>query len=321
MQHLLAVALLLGTTVLFTNCTKDNDNSNLTGTAQFEITDGPVDDASVKGAFVTVAAIKIDGKEISGFNKQTIDLMAYQQGVTKLLATTKLETGTYSEVTLVLDYMADDNGNSPGCYVLSTDNLKHNLQANANASNHITINTGSFEVKENGTTTVVLDFDLRKAIRYEDAPQAGDQYDFVSETEFRSAIRLVAKANTGKVQGTCADNLGFGGDKIVVYAYKKGTFNKQAEMQGQGESNLMFKNATTSAVVNGQGEYTLAFLEDGDYELHFIGYDDKDNDGKLEPKGALKLDLLTNIGLTLTNLRVDANTTVSVSVQVIGILP
>ncbi|MBK9013076.1 MAG: hypothetical protein IPM82_02755 [Saprospiraceae bacterium] len=46
--------------------------------------------------------------------------------------------------------------------MLSTDNVKHNLQAAASASNEIKINTGSFAVQEDGTTNVVLDFDLRK---------------------------------------------------------------------------------------------------------------------------------------------------------------
>ncbi|MBI5916765.1 MAG: DUF4382 domain-containing protein, partial [Bacteroidetes bacterium] len=182
-------------------------------------------------------------------------------------------------------------------------------------------NAGSFDVAENGTTNVVLDFDLRKAIRYEDAPQAGDQYDFVSDSELRSAVRFVAKVNTGKVNGTCADNLGFGGDKIIVYAYTKGTFNKQTEMQAQGESQLEFKNAVTSSTVNAQGEYTLAFLEEGDYEVHFFAYEDKDNDGKMEIKGELELDLLTNIGLDLNDLSVDANATLSISVLVLGLLP
>ena len=321
MNHFLTVALLLGASLFLTNCKKDDNSSNLTGTAQFEVTDGPVDDANVKGTFVTVTAIKVDGQAISGFSKQTIDLMAYQQGNTKLLGSAKLEAGSYNQVTLVLDYLADEDGNSPGCYVLGTDNVKHNLQASSSATNELTISNGNFEVTENGTTSVVLDFDLRKAVRYEDAPQAGDQYDFVSEAELRTAIRFVAKANTGKVTGTCADNLGFGGDKIVVYAYEKGSFDKETEMQAQGESQLLFKNAVTSSAVNGQGEYTLAFLEEGDYELHFIGYEDKDNDGQLEAKGELRVSLLTNLGLDLANLGLDANANVSIAVQVIGIIP
>lgn len=321
MKFLLGAALLLSTTLFFTNCTKDDDGSSATGTTQIEITDGPVDDTNVKGTFVTITAVKVDGKAISGFTKQTIDLMAYQQGNTKILGTTDLETGTYSDVSFVLDYQTDANGNAPGCYVLTTDNVKHNLQASSSASNEVPVNTGSFDVQENVTTHIVFDFDLRKSVRYEDSPQAGDQYDFVVDAELRNAVRLVTKEKTGKVDGDVTDDLGIAGDKIIVFAYKKGTYNKAAELEGEGEGNLQFNKAVTSAVVNSQGEYTLAFLEAGDYEVHFFGFEDGDSDGKLDVKGELQLNLLTNLGLDLNNINLEANTTISVSVEVLGLVP
>jgi hypothetical protein len=310
--------------LVFSNCSKDDNDSDvtLTGKAQFEITDGPADDANVQGAFITVAAVKVDGQTISNFSgKQTIDLMAYQNGNTKALGLAELETGTYSNVTLVLDYETDANGNSPGCYVLTTDNVKHDLQAAANASNEIALTSTAFEVKENSTTNIVVDFDLRKAIRYEDTPQNDDQYDFVNETEMRVSLRLFAKSETGKVSGKCEDNLGLAGEKIVVYAYKKGTYNKNTEMTAQGESQIQFKNAVTSATVDAQGNFTLAFLEEGDYELHFVGYENSNNTGKREVKGELELNLLTNLGIDLNNISIGADANVSLTVSVIGILP
>jgi hypothetical protein len=322
MKHFLTGALLLAATLLFTNCSKDDDGTNVTGTAQFEITDGPVDDASVNGAFVTVTAVKVDGETISNFSgKQTIDLMAYQNGNTKALGLAELETGTYNEVTLVLDYDEDANGNSPGCYVLTTDNVKHSLKSSANTSNEVKINTGSFEVKEGSTTNVVVDFDLRKSIRYQETPQADDQYDFVTDSELRASLRMVAKSNSGRVTGNCDDNLGVAGEKIVVYAYEKGEFDKDQEIQGQGESNIQFKNAVTSATVDAQGNYTLAFLEEGDYELHFFGYEDKNNDGKMEIKGELDLNIAGNLGIDLNDVSVNSESTVSISVIVLGLLP
>ena len=326
MKHFLSGALLLALAFLFTNCTKDDDSSvdpsDKTGSAQFEITDGPGDDARIQGAFVTVTEVRVDGKAISDFSgKQTIDLMAYQNGNTKALGLAELESGTYSNVSLVLDYATDANGNSPGCYVLTTDNVKHNLQASTSASNEIKLNTGEFTVEEGSTTNIVIDFDLRKAIRYEETPSNSDGYDFVSEGEMRSSLRLIAKAKAGQAKGQCNDNLGIAGDKIVVYAYKKGTYNKATEMSGQGQSQVQFKNAVTSASVDAQGNYTLAFLEEGDYELHFIGYEDDDNDGQSEVKGELQLDLLGNLGINLNDVSVDANASVTINVTVIGLLP
>jgi len=84
------------------------------GDVEFEITDAPSDDASVKGVWVTVADLKVDGKSVPSFAKQTIDLTAYQEGNTKLLATAgQLDAKSYNKLTLVLDLEKDQNGNTP----------------------------------------------------------------------------------------------------------------------------------------------------------------------------------------------------------------
>lgn len=323
MNYFVKAALTLLTVFsLFTACKDDGNDLNVKGTAQFEITDGPADDPAVKGVFVTVTSIKVDGKVIRGFNgPQTIDLMAYQEGKTKLLGVSELEAGSYQDVSLVLNYATDVNGASPGCYVLTTDNVKHSLQATAAASGEIKPEVVNFTIEKGSTTNLVLDFDLRKSLRYESEVQPEDHYNFVTDTELRSALRLVTKAETGKIQGNCQDNLAIAGDKIVVYAYKKGTFNKDTELQGQGQSQIRFRNAVASATVNAQGNYTLSFLEEGAYELHFVGYEDKNNDGRLEVKGELALSLTGNLGIDLHNIDVEAGSNVSLSLLVTGILP
>jgi len=321
MKHFSQGALmLLLVFTLFTRCKKD-DSIGSKGNVQFEITDGPADDAAIKGAFVTIAQVKVDGKEISGFTgRQTIDLMAYQNGNTKALGLAELDARTYNDLTLVLDFEKDAAGNSPGCYVLTTGNVKHNLQASSETMSEIKVNTGSFKVEESATAIVVLDFDVRKAIHYENTPSVNDQYDFVTKDELRTSLRMAVKSKTGKVQGTCNDNLGLT-NHIVVYAYKKGTFNKNTEITGQGESQIEFKNAVTSTAVDAQGNYTLSFLEEGDYELHFFGYEDSNSDGKMEMLGELELAIAGGLGIDLSSISITANSSVSVSVLVTGLLP
>lgn len=315
--------MLLSFALLMTNCTKDeNDGTTPTikGTAQFEITDAPIDDANVKSCFVTVTAVKVDGEVISDFEgKQTIDLLAYQNGSVKSLGLAELEAGTYSNVSLVLDYETDANGNTPGCYIQTTDNAKHSLQATSSSSSELALNTGEFTVEENSTTKLVMDFDVRKAVKRQEN-SAEDKYDFVTESEMRASVRMVAKAKTGKVKGKCKDDLNMT-NRIVVYAYKRGAYSKNTETKGQGSSQIMFKNAVSSAVADGNGNYTLAFLEEGDYELHFFGYEDSDNDGKMEIQGELQLSLLGNLGLDLNNVSVGANAELSIDVSITGILP
>ncbi len=295
---------------LFTQC--DDDTNGDSGSVQVEITDAPIDDENIQGVFVTVVDVKIDGESMPGFQEQTIDIMAYQQGAVKVLGNGAFDAGTYNNVTLVIDYEQDASGNSPGTYVRTTDGVKHALKASASAATEWTTSS-NFDVDNNNRTDVVVDFDIRKAIAHTNSG-SGSQYSFVSDTELTAALRVVEKEETGTIAGKFTDLLNTS-EKFVVYAYEKGTYNATTEKQGS----IQFKNAVSSAVVGDDGNYKLAFLEDGDYELHFIGYEDANNDGKFELEGSL---LLTVVGaLNLTNINVDAKATVTVDVTVTGIVP
>src|SRR5882724_2855334 len=102
-------------TSLFAACSKDEPAG--VGQTEIQVTDAPSDDASIQSVFVTVTEVRVDGKAISGFAKQTIDLKAYQEGSVKSLGTTAVSAGAHSQLTFVLDVDHDVNGNSPGCYV------------------------------------------------------------------------------------------------------------------------------------------------------------------------------------------------------------
>lgn len=307
--------------LVVTSCSEE-ENQNQTainGQVRFELTDAPIDDASVQACFITLTDVLVDGESISNFNgKQSIDLLAYQNGDVKSLGLANLEAGTYSNVSLVLDYETDANGNSPGCYVLTEDNIKHDLYTETNVSNTLSLSSKNFEVREGNTTNIVMDFDVRKGVKRQN--NNSDQYSFVTKAELEAAIRYVEKENTGTVEGKCRDDLNLT-SRIVVYSYKKGTYNKEVETQGQGSSQIQFKNAVSSAVVDENGNYTLAFLEEGVYELHFFGYEDRDNDGQMELQGELSIDLLANLGLNLNDLQVEANTQLTIEVMVTGVLP
>ena len=312
MSAAFAAILLIG----FSSC-KDDDNTT-TGNVAFEMTDAPIDDTNIQGVFVTVASVMVDGEEIDDFNgKQTIDLMAYQNGQVKTLGGADLTAGTYTDIRLVLDYDKDASGNSPGTYVLTKDGVKHALKATANASNEVRIDAAALTVPETGNTTAVIDFDLRKSIRYNSGSTTSD-YQFVTDSELSTATRLAVKSKSGTIKGQITDATGFSGEKVVVYVYEKGAFNA-SETNPQGASNIMFKNAVTSAVTDSNGNYTLSFLESGDYELHFVGYEDDDSDGQMEEKGSLVLTVLN--GLNLNAVTVSAGATVQLNATVTGILP
>lgn len=305
--------------LFFTACSEDDsDDPTVQGSVEFQMTDAPTDDANVKSAVVTITEIKVDGKTWDGLNgKVTLDLLAYQNGDVKALGLGQLEAGTYSNITLTLDYETDANGNTPGCYVETVDGVKHELKATANASSDLVLNTGNFVVEGAQSTKVIIDFDVRKAITYE-SNNANDEYNFVTESELRSSLRFAARAQTGTIKGKVNDSFS-NSEKVVVYAYKKGEYNRDTEVNGQGSSDVTFKNSVSSTSVDANGNYTLAFLEEGEYEVHFASYEDTDNDGKLELQGTLNVSSLLN--LNILGISVESQTEATIDVNVTGILP
>lgn len=305
------LAFAIAGTLFITACNKDNANTGTNGQLKLELTDGPCDDPNVKAVFVTVAAVKIDGQPFIGFSgKKTINLLAYQQGNVAALGLSELEAGSYQSVTLVLDNQTDDAGIAPGCYVQTADNVKHALSATATQT--ITATHG-FVVNSGATTNLVIDFDLRKAIQYQNGGGA-DQFDFVGSADLATALRLVVKNEAATMSGTFQNTL-VAADKVVVYVYKKGTFDRAVEIQST--NGVSFKNAVSSTVVGNNGQFTLAFLEKGDYELHFAAFKDANSDGKLDFQGTLILDSLLDLG----NLRLTSNNTLQLNISVVGILP
>lgn len=275
------------------------------GTVSLELTDAPIDDADVQGVFVTVTQVKVDGQPFPAFTgKKTVNILALQNGNVESLGLSRLNVGTYSNVSLVLDYTADASGNAPGCYVLGTNNQKYNLaesgkqQVEVRASKAIT-------VAENTQSSLVFDLDLRKAVKDNNGSSAGG-YTFATEGELQSTVRLVNKTQTGAVTGTCS-NAGTN-RKVVVFAYRKGQFNQSAEVNSQ------FRGAVTSASVTNNGTYKLAFMEEGDYELHFAGYQTSQSGSTFQ--GLLQL----NGTLNVNSVSVKSGTELRLNVSITGLL-
>lgn len=309
---MLAIVTLFLVTVSFISCDKNDDDDNInSGNASttFKVTDAAIDDASVTGAFVTIADIKLDGQSVQGFTKTTIDINAYRNGATSTIGTFNLSGRTYSSITFVLDYDMDASGASPGSYVVTTGGVKHKLQSDASA---ITVSK-NFTLTGNASNSIVADFDLRKMIIH---TAGADHYNFATSAELSNSIRVVSENGAGTISGTLTNTVS-GSAKVVAYAYKKGTFNRATEMQGQGSSNVQFRNAVTSAVVSGSGAYQLNFLENGNYEVHFAHYTDTDVNGELELSGTL----VVTSALDLLNLLVSANTTLTVNATATAVLP
>lgn len=304
------ITTVLAVALAFTSCQKDNSGNSGSASTTIKVTDAPIDDANVSGAFVTITDVKLDGQSVQGFTKITIDLMAYQNGATKTLGNFNLQGKTYSSITFVLDFDADASGNAPGCYVLGTGGTKHKLQTTTNT---FTV-TKNFTLQSASSNSIIADFDLRKIITHQSG--TADHFDFVTAAELQSSVRLVVENQTGTISGTLTGNTS-GSEKVIAYAYKKGTFNRTAEMQASGASGIEFKNAISSSLVSGTGSYKLNFLEAGDYEIHFASYKDTDANNEFELKGTL----IVTSGIDILGLTVNSNTTLTANVLASGVLP
>ena len=309
MKNLLKMALLLAVVAVgLSSCEKEETAK---GTVSVEMTDATIDNANVSAAVVTVADVQIGGQSIEGFQKTTIDFMAYQNGLTAVLGQLDVEARAYNQITLVLDQAEDASGNAPGCYVQTVDGTKHALVA---ASNRIDV-SGYIDVAENQTTTLVADFDLRKSIVA--SSNANDNYDFVTASELNSAVRFVQKDRTADMDGQLSNDPS-NGDRLVAYAYVKGSYDRATEVQGSGASEIQFANAVSSSVVDQNGNFQLSFLEEGDYELHIASYTE-DSNGNLELAGTLELS--AGLGVLLNNLGLSAGADLSLSLTATAFVP
>jgi hypothetical protein len=301
----------------FMQCSSDDvEKEAETGQVSFKITDSPSDDANISGTFITVSDIKVDGKSVEGFAKQSFEISALQNGNTRTLFAGHLKADSYSKITLVLDMAADASGNAPGCYVLDTSGKKHSLAASSESTMEIDLQK-EMQVSAASQNNIVFDFDLRKAVVRQTDTSTGSNYSFVAKADMNTAVRVAAENKTGSLKGKVNNTL-FTGKKVVVYAYRKGTFSTATELSAVLSGKAMFGKAVTSASVAQDGNYHLAFLEEGEYEVYLASYG-ADSSGKMQFHGLLTATSLTAETL-LDKIALSANATVTVNINVTGIL-
>ncbi|MGR3810984.1 DUF4382 domain-containing protein [Jiulongibacter sp. NS-SX5] len=285
-----------------------NDPDSPKGSMSVSITDAPIDNADVSGAFVTVTEIKIDGETYSGFQgPKTINVLALQNGNSLELGQMDVAAGSYTTLDLVIDAETDDAGTGPGCYVQKTDGTKEKLELSGNGETTISLKPSNFTVQENAQTDIIVDFDLRKAIKSNSGNMS-----FVSKSKLETAVRAENKAITGTIKGSI-QNYGNAAAGAVVYVYKKGQFDADTEVKGD----VKYENAVTSAMVDGSGNFTLAFLPEGNYEIHC----DKPEENSEAGLGLnTLLEISSDIDLSNVGVNAGAQTSLSLTVQLDGLL-
>lgn len=310
-KNLLKTGLLIFSILFIVSCSKDEDD-NMQSSAEtynttVEVTDAPIDNANVQGAFVTITNVMINGKALEGFNTTTVDLLALQNGNTEALGNVALESGVTSNITVVLATDADDQGGAMANYILLAGGEKVEL---ALETTEIVL-TDAAEVVASNENIIVLDFDLRKMIVAD-----GNGYKFVSGGELQSSIRAVNKLNAGTIEGK-VDDSNNNAETIVVYAYEKGAF--EASQANENASGVRFAGAVNSSVVSqADGSYSLNFLEEGEYELHYAAYNQDETSGELAFQGMLAVEAAAGLDLNILGLNIAAQNTTKANVVVTG---
>ncbi|GHE57584.1 MULTISPECIES: DUF4382 domain-containing protein [Roseivirga] len=297
----LIAALIVTTGFVLTSC-DDNDNEmSGTGSASFEATDAAVDAENISGVYLSVDELQViaNGKvknTITFEEPETFDLMAYQNGQTKFLGQTDLDAGSYDEVRLILNSTSQ-------AWVEFTDNTTKQISVPSGSTSGYKI-FGDFEVLANGLSEIVLDVDLRKALVKE------GNGDF----KLRPTARLVSKANAGSIQGKVDMDDMQDADKVVVYAYLEGTYN-EAEQNEPAEGRTRFEGSINSAVATATGNFTLAFMPEGKYELIVAKYKENQLNNEVEFESSTKVEVEIN-GSVMSAFNVKARSVTSLLIDI-----
>lgn len=311
------------TAVAFTACNQEDDGmdtsdeTKATGTANIAATDAAIDAENVTGVYLAVTGFHVDGDDddndttVMLSSTQEFNLMAYQNGDTYDLGSIDLGVGSYSGITFILDE------ESPA-YVEFDDNTTAELDLESDDDEYEII--GDFEIEAESQTDLVADVDLRKAF-----------HETSTEGEFmlRSTARLVRANIAGTIQGSVENFEEMQQEmeenetkaKLVVFAYAEGTFD-ESEMEDQDGDGVeaRFENAVNSAVVTDDGDFTLAFMEESDYEI-VVGVFEKDenapDDEEYDFSEVIQSELSVDgsLDILIDGLGVNANSSTDLSIK------
>jgi hypothetical protein len=293
----LIAALLIVPALIFSSCDDDNASElDGTGTARLEATDAAVDADNITGVFLSVdeAQFIANGQvrnSITFDSPEEFNLMDFQNGNTHFLGEAELQAGAYQEVRLILT-------SSSQAYVEFADQTKSQINVPSGSTSGYKIK-GDFEVLVDGTTELVADVDLRKAL----VKRGNGEYNL------RPTARLITKATVGKIEGNVNDESMQNADKVVVFAYLEGSFN-ESEMSEPTDGEARFENAVNSATVDAFGNFTLAFMPEGDYELIVANYSENQIENKFDFQTASSVEVTLN-GNLVSIFNVSARATTS----------
>jgi len=272
-QKLIGVVLSITLMTLISGC--GGGSSATTGTATMNITDAPVDDENVLGVYVAFDAVhyKPAGSEwiVEELNEtRVINLLDLQDGNSTLLTSqTELPVGRINQIRFIIN---------PAMSFIELVDRNDTLTVPSQVEKIV----GGFVVPAGADINITADFDLRKSLVLD-----------AKGYKLKPTIKIVDNSQVGEVSGTVT---GFDGNTtVIVYAYTDGTW---ADSESPD-----FVNAATSSDAT-DGEYTLAWLAAGTYDLVVVELDV--NGGAPIVHGVVENVVVTEDGKTTQNIDIQS---------------
>ncbi len=242
-----------------------------TGTVALSLTDAPLVDKNVTEVNIAVIGIEYnkDGNWITAddfVGPQTFNLLDLQNGNSLYLGDMVLPAGHYTEIRFIL--AAPKEGakdaeikSNPDCNITFSDGeiiTSEPLFVPSGGQSGLK-GKGTFDITANAKISVTADFDVYKSI-----VEAGNSGKYL----LKPVIRLVVTELSGMINGTVVDVADYNAtESLVVYSYENGTYSED-ELVPNGDDGIIFGNSVSSGdVAMTDGNFTLAFLEEGSYSL------------------------------------------------------
>jgi hypothetical protein len=241
-------------TLAFSACSDDSSSPASTGTLSVRITDAPAKYDAVRITFSEIAA-HIDGRWIIvNGNPVTVNLLEWNNGNSVEVGRAELTPGKYTQIRLMVTHAE-----------LDVDGKTWDLDIPSAAQTGLKL-VGNFDIIAGATYELVLDFDAHKSVVRLGPPSNPNGY------KLQPTIRVVEKGMTGSIGGKLR------GAPIVALA----------SVSRDGV------DITSTPVDEMSGEFLLAFLPPGSYDVHI---EDSDSRVFFAPGVVVEAGKKTDLGL------------------------
>jgi len=232
------------------------------------ITDAPIDDA--KSVVITVTSIEIskDGEgweeyfnsNNEGEEEKKIDLLEYSKGKVFLFDGQEFNAGEYGQIRL---YLSEDPEKNT---ITLLDDTIHNLDINSGIRNNGVKLVSGFEIKEGVTTSLTIDFDVRKSIVVK-TPNTDPTY------SLKPTLKLITNDVAGNI--VVIEPLVVAVEEVYfLYPADFDISNENTESDAESDDTLVvYEHSVSSAIAFVDGvdsvlKVTFPFIHYGSYDFY-----------------------------------------------------